>query len=116
MPRLLFAPRKDPVPIVQEVGRAPGPVWTGAENFAPTGIQTPDHLDHSQSLYRLRYPAHNNMDTLYINVLIQFFVSLHVSNITCSSSGRPFVHARTNGFPDDEHMMFETCRTHQELN
>ena len=30
-----FTPRKDPVPIVQEAGWAPGPVWTGAENLAP---------------------------------------------------------------------------------
>ena len=28
-------PGKDPVPIVQESGWAPGPVWTGAENLAP---------------------------------------------------------------------------------
>ena len=34
-PRPLFTPRKDPVPIVQEAGWAPGPVWTGAENLAP---------------------------------------------------------------------------------
>jgi hypothetical protein len=40
MPRPLSHPSKDPVPIVQEVGWAPGPVWTGAENLAPTGIQT----------------------------------------------------------------------------
>ena len=33
---------KDPVPIVQEAGWAPGPVWTGAENLAPTGIRSPD--------------------------------------------------------------------------
>ena len=31
-------PRKDPVPIVQEAGWDPGPVWTGAENLAFTGI------------------------------------------------------------------------------
>ena len=37
-PRPLFTSRKDLVPIVQEAGWAPGPVWTGAENFAPTGI------------------------------------------------------------------------------
>ena len=37
-----FTPGKDPVPIVQEAGWAPGPVWTGAENFAPTGIRSPD--------------------------------------------------------------------------
>jgi len=29
---------KDPVPIVQEAGWAPGSVWTGVENLTPTGI------------------------------------------------------------------------------
>ena len=33
-----FIPGKDPVPIVQEVGWAPGLVWTGAENLAPLGF------------------------------------------------------------------------------
>jgi len=31
-----FTPGKDPLPIVQEAGCASGPVWTGAENLAPT--------------------------------------------------------------------------------
>ena len=57
-PRLLFTPRKDPVPIVQEGRWVPGPVWTGAENLAPTGIRSPGHPARSQSLYRLRYLAH----------------------------------------------------------
>ena len=36
-----FTPGKDPAPIVQEVGWAPGPVWTGAENLAlPPGFDT----------------------------------------------------------------------------
>ena len=35
MPWLLFTPGRDLVPIVQEAGWAPGPVWTGAENLAP---------------------------------------------------------------------------------
>ena len=30
-----FTPGKDPVSIVQEAGRAPGPVWIGVENLAP---------------------------------------------------------------------------------
>jgi hypothetical protein len=51
-------PGKDPVPIVQEAGWAPGPVWTGAENLAPTGIRSPDRPPRSRSLYRLCYPAH----------------------------------------------------------
>jgi hypothetical protein len=37
-PRPLFNPGKDPVPIVQEAGWAPGPVWTDAENLAPPGF------------------------------------------------------------------------------
>ena len=47
-PRPLFTARKDPVPIVQEAGWAPGPVWTGAENLAPTGIIFLKHLLPSQ--------------------------------------------------------------------
>ena len=57
-PRPLFIPGTDPVPIVQEAGWAPGPVWTGAEHLVPTGIGSPDRPACSQSLYRLRYPAH----------------------------------------------------------
>jgi hypothetical protein len=57
--RLPFTPGKDPVPIIQEAGWAPEPVWTGAENLALTGIQSPDGPAHSQSLYRLSYPAHS---------------------------------------------------------
>jgi len=34
-------PGKDPVSIVQEAGWASEPVWTGAENFARTGIRSP---------------------------------------------------------------------------
>jgi hypothetical protein len=54
----LFTPGKDPVPIVQEAGWATGPVLTGADNLASTGIRFPDRPAHSQSLYRLRYPEH----------------------------------------------------------
>jgi len=38
MPRPLFTLGKDPVPIVQEDGWAPGLVWTGAENLDPPGF------------------------------------------------------------------------------
>jgi len=39
-PRTHFTPGKDPVPILQEAGWVPGPVWTGAENLVPTGIRS----------------------------------------------------------------------------
>jgi hypothetical protein len=51
-------PRERPVAIVQEAGWASGPVSTGAENLAPTGIRSPDRPARRQSLYRLRYPGH----------------------------------------------------------
>ena len=53
-----ITPRKDPVPILQEAGWAPGSVWTGAENLSPTGIRSLDRPARSQSLYRLSNPAH----------------------------------------------------------
>jgi hypothetical protein len=43
-----FTPGKDPVPIVQEAGWAAGPVGTGAENLAPTGIRSPDRPARSE--------------------------------------------------------------------
>jgi len=39
-PRPHFTPGKDSVPIAQEAGWAPGPVWTSAENLVPTAIRS----------------------------------------------------------------------------
>ena len=64
MPRPLFNPGKVPVPIVQEVGWIPGPVWTGAHNLAPTGIRAPDRPARSQLLYRLSYPGPRTLEGL----------------------------------------------------
>ena len=52
-----FTPGKDPVPIVQEAGWAPGPVWKDGENHTPTGTRSPDRPAHSESLYWLSYPG-----------------------------------------------------------
>jgi hypothetical protein len=64
MAQPLFTPGKDPVPIVKEAGRAPGPVWTGAENLAPTGIRSLDRPARNQLLYWLHYPAHTSVSDL----------------------------------------------------
>ena len=63
-PRPLFMPGKDPVPIGQAAGWAPGLLWTGGENLSLTGIRSPDRPARSQSLYQLRYPAHTFICTL----------------------------------------------------
>jgi hypothetical protein len=41
-----FVRERDPVSNDQEAGWAPGPVWTGAENLASTGICFPDRQAH----------------------------------------------------------------------
>ena len=56
-PRSYFTPGKDPVPILQEAGWAPGPVWTGGKS-RPHWDSITDRPARSQSLYRLSYPAH----------------------------------------------------------
>jgi hypothetical protein len=50
-----FTSRKNPVPIVWDAGWAPGTVWTGAKELAPTGIRSPNRPARSESLYRLNY-------------------------------------------------------------
>jgi hypothetical protein len=52
--RGLFPTDTDPVPIVNEVVWAPGPVWTVVENPTLTGIRSLDCLARVESLYRLR--------------------------------------------------------------
>jgi len=52
-----FTPGRDPVPIVQEAGWAPGPVWTDGK-ICPHRDSIPDRPSRSQSLYRLSYRAH----------------------------------------------------------
>ena len=45
-----FTCGKHPVLIVQQAGWALGPVWTGTENLAHTGVRTPDRPALSGSL------------------------------------------------------------------
>ena len=53
----LYPWKIEPVPTVQEDGRAPGPVWTVAENLNPAGTRSPGRPARIESLYRLRYPG-----------------------------------------------------------
>ena len=86
-PRPFFTPRKDPVPIVQEGGWVPRPIWTSAENLAPTGIRYPDRPVRSQSLYRLRYPAHHdNMTIRHLQSDFEVFLLFVVYLTTLSLS------------------------------
>jgi hypothetical protein len=52
-PRATLPREKDHVPIIQEAGWAPGPVRTGADNLALTGVRSSDRPAISESLYLL---------------------------------------------------------------
>ena len=60
-PLKLYSLETDQVPIVQEAGWVPGPVWTVTKNLAHTGIRSPDRPSRSESLYRPRYPGSQNI-------------------------------------------------------
>ena len=75
-----FTPGKDPVPILQEAGWAPGPVWTGGKS-RPHRDSIPDHRDRSQSLYRLSYSAHRRIQSLSLNVIIFILVAASVGRL-----------------------------------
>ena len=72
---------KDSVPILQEAGWAPGPVWTGGKS-RPHRYSIPDRPACSQSLYRLSYPAHAHTHRhththIYIYIYIYIFFEWH---------------------------------------
>ena len=58
-PRPHFTPGEEPVPILQEAGWAPGPVWTCGKS-RPHRDSIPDPPSRSQSLYRLNCPLMRN--------------------------------------------------------
>ena len=63
---------RDPVPILQELGRAPGPVWKDEENLVSQRDSIADRPARSQSLYRLRYhgPHKITSEFKYLHVTI----------------------------------------------
>jgi len=64
--------------MVQEDGWASGPVWTGAENLASTGIRFSHRPSRRQALYRLSYPGQTGL----VNCLIVPSTKVFHSNTT----------------------------------
>ena len=46
----VLPPGKTRYPLYRMLGGPPGPVWTGAENVAQTGIRSPDRPAHRESV------------------------------------------------------------------
>ena len=63
-PAALYSRERPPVPIVQEAGWAPGPIWTGAENLAPHRDSIPRFVNPAASRYTdYATPAHYIVST-----------------------------------------------------
>ena len=85
----LYPRERYPVPIVQEDGWIPGPVWTGAENLA-TGIRSPDRPARTVSLYRLRYPGPLPR-ILYLTFLLLPFTTIIASTLQINTINTTFL-------------------------
>ena len=72
-PRPHITPGKDPVPILQEAGWAPGPIWTSGKS-RPHLDSITDRPARSQSLYRLSYPAHTFVCIIYIYIYTYIYI------------------------------------------
>ena len=72
-------PGKDPVPIVQDAGWAPGPVWTGGKSRTHRD-SIPDRPARSQSLYRLSYPVHPYVFLYMCKIDVFYYIQTRCSS------------------------------------
>ena len=72
-------PGKTRYPLYRRLLEPQGPIWTDAENLAPTGLRSPDRPARSESLYRLRYPGpRSELRTIIKKILIQYNGNVNV--------------------------------------
>ena len=79
-PGRTLPPGKDPVPILQEAGWTPGPIWTGGKS-RPHRDSIPDCPARSQSLYRLSYLIHTHTNThthIYVYIMYSQPPYIHI--------------------------------------
>jgi hypothetical protein len=75
-----FTPGKEPVPLVQEAGWAPEPVWIAAENLAPPGFYPRTFQPVASRYTDCAIPAPQfgnmqvNINVIIINIIIIIIV------------------------------------------
>jgi len=92
-PRPHFTPGKDPVPILHEVGWAPGPIGTGRKS-RPHWESIPNRPARIQPLYRLNYPSHDHSP-----VTVKLYATQH--DICTQSSNRTFFRKMDAMYPSE---------------
>jgi len=90
-PGRTLSPGIDLVPIVQEAGWAPGPVWTGGKSRLHRDL-IPDRPACSQSLYQLSYLAH-----IYLYIYIYICCTgMYANCIKCIYTEFIVLHAKVS--------------------
>ena len=84
-PRPHFTPGKEPVPILQEDGWAPGPVWTGGKS-RPHRDSIPDRPAPSQSIYIYIYIYIYIIRAIYIYTYIHIHIYWKLSTLWVTQS------------------------------
>jgi len=94
-PRPHFTPGKEPVPILQEAGWAPGPVWTGGES-RPHRDSIPDRPARSSVTMptELPDPRWNYVPLIIIEICYRFVKRLGLSLVVCKFHFVCLIHLR----------------------
>jgi len=108
-PRPHFTLGRDPVPILQEAGWAPGPVWTGGKS-RPHRDSIPDRPACNQSLYRLSYPVHKAVNYIS-NKYGQMHTYITEAQLYYHSFYWPCCCSVLVVPPKDDLLRAETCRS-----
>ena len=110
-PRPLFTPGKNP--LYMRLGGPQGRSGQVRKISSPTGIRSPDRPARSQSLYRLRYPAHLfRCGTLkiHIHTLTRIrFVNFPAVGNTCTQNKWHEQPGTQNDFERNAKHIFWTC-------
>ena len=88
-PQPHYPRERDPIPIVQEAGWAPGPVWTGAENLAPHR----DSIPGPPSPWRVAIPTELSQPHISFRGLSLFCCA--VVNISFKFCGSDFMREKS---------------------
>jgi len=72
----LYPRGKNSVPLVQETGWTPRPVWADAGNLAPNGIRSSDCTARNEPLHRLSYGGLTEAVYAVHNLNLQFILTL----------------------------------------